>query len=65
MGVGYQLLKFQFSAKKNVLKKNTVIQQAVRIQATLKMGTAENAPTTDVLLYRTKFKEKSTCFPKT
>ena len=37
---------------------------AVRIQATLQMGTAKNAPTTDVLLYVPKSKEKVPVFLK-
>lgn len=37
---------------------------AVRIQATLKMGTTENAPTTDVLLYLPKSKKKVPVFLK-
>ena len=37
---------------------------AVRIQATLQMGTAKNAPTTDVLLYVPKSKKKAPVFLK-
>ena len=37
---------------------------AVRIQATLQMGTTENAPTTDVLLYLPKSKKKVPVFLK-